>query len=281
ALSSSDTTEGTVTPSSLTFTNSDWATPQTVIVTGVDDNLVDGNVAYSIVTSPAVSLDPAFNNAKASDVSVTNNDNDVVPAGITVNPTSGLVTTESGGTASFSVVLNAKPTADVTIPLFSNNIKEGTVAPSRLIFTSANWSSPQTVTVTGVDDTNVDGNVPYNIVTDPAVSNDPAYNNLNAADVSVTNNDNEAATTTTTANPTTISSPTSTTTTSTTSPTSTTTTKTTTAPTSTTTSTTTTTVTEAPSTLSISSITWILAGVAFLLGFVLTLLIVLNRNRKK
>ena len=44
---------------------------------------------------------------------MTNTDNDA--AGITVTPTSGLTTTEAGGTATFTVVLNTQPTADVTI----------------------------------------------------------------------------------------------------------------------------------------------------------------------
>ena len=48
-------------------------------------------------------------------MSVTNTDNDT--AGITVKPTSGLVTTEAGGTATFTIVLNTQPTADVTIGL--------------------------------------------------------------------------------------------------------------------------------------------------------------------
>ena len=34
-------------------------------------------------------------------------------AGITVNPTAGLTTTEAGGTATFTVVLNTQPSADV------------------------------------------------------------------------------------------------------------------------------------------------------------------------
>ena len=46
---------------------------------------------------------------------MTNTDNDT--AGITVTPTSGLTTTEAGGTATFTVVLTAQPTADVTIGL--------------------------------------------------------------------------------------------------------------------------------------------------------------------
>ena len=46
---------------------------------------------------------------------MTNTDNDT--SGITVTPTSGLTTTEAGGTATFTVVLTAQPTADVTIGL--------------------------------------------------------------------------------------------------------------------------------------------------------------------
>ena len=57
-------------------------------------------------------------------MSVTNSDDDA--AGITVNPTSGLITTEAGGTAQFSVVLDTQPTADVTIAISSSDTSEGT-----------------------------------------------------------------------------------------------------------------------------------------------------------
>ena len=86
---------------------------QTVTVTGVDDALDDGDVAYTIVTAPATSTDVTYNGVNAADVAVTNTDNDAV--GITVTPTTGLTTTEAGGTATFTVVLNTQPTADVTI----------------------------------------------------------------------------------------------------------------------------------------------------------------------
>jgi hypothetical protein len=52
----------------------------------------------------------------------------------------------------FTIVLNTQPAADVTISLSSNNTAEGTVAPTSVIFTTADWSSPQAVTVAGVDD---------------------------------------------------------------------------------------------------------------------------------
>ena len=190
-LSSSNTAEGTVSAASLTFTSANWNVPQVVTVTGVNDLVVDGNVVYTIVTAAATSTDPNYNGVNASDVTVTNTDNDT--AGITVTPTSGLTTTEAGGTATFTVVLTSQPTADVTIGLSSSNTAEGTVGPASLTFTSANWNVPQTVTVTGVDDLVVDGNVAYTIVTAAATSADSHYNGLNASDVAVTNTDNDTA----------------------------------------------------------------------------------------
>ncbi len=44
---SSDTTEGTVTPS-LTFTSRNWNQAQTLVISGVDDLLDDGDIAYTI-----------------------------------------------------------------------------------------------------------------------------------------------------------------------------------------------------------------------------------------
>ena len=126
-----------------------------------------------------------------ADVPVTNTDNDA--AGITVTPTSGLTTTEAGGTATFTVVLTSQPTADVTIALSSSDTTEGTVSPASLTFTTANWNVPQTVTVTGVDDAVDDGDVAYSIVTAPATSADASYNGVDPTDVAVTNTDNDTA----------------------------------------------------------------------------------------
>jgi hypothetical protein len=191
ALSSNDTSEGTVEPASVTFTAADWNVPQTVTATGVDDPLIDGDVGYSIVTAAALSGDADYAGMNAADVMVTNSDDDA--AGITVSPTAGLVTSEAGGTASFSVVLNTQPSADVTIALSSDDTGEGTVAPASLSFSAANWNTPQTVTVTGVDDALADGDVAYAIVTAPAVSADADYSGIDAADVTVINSDDDAA----------------------------------------------------------------------------------------
>lgn len=50
----------------------------------------------------------------------------------------------------FLVKLGAQPVGDVTISLTSSDVSVGTVSPSALTFTRQNWSSQQTVTVTGV-----------------------------------------------------------------------------------------------------------------------------------
>lgn len=114
--------------------------------------------------------------------------------GITVTPTSGLVTTSRGGQASFTVQLNSKPklpkgstgNAYVNISLLSNNTNEGKINKSNLSFNSSNYNHPQTVTITGQEDNN-DSQVGYSITILPASSNDPNYNSIDPTDPSVTN----------------------------------------------------------------------------------------------
>ena len=195
-LASSDLTEGTVSPASLTFTQSGvdiWSTVQTVTVTGVDDFVDDGDIAYSIVTAAATSTDVTYSGVNAADAPVTNNDDET--AGATVSPVSG-PTTEAGGTATFTVVLDSEPTADVTIGLSSNDLTEGTVSPASVTFAPSGagiWSTPQTVTVSGVDDFVDDGDIGFAIVTAASTSTDPGYSGLDPADAPVTNNDDETA----------------------------------------------------------------------------------------
>src|SRR6185503_8898616 len=123
-LSSNDLTEGTVVPASLTFTTGNWNVAQTVTVTGVNDDVADGNVTYGIVTAAATSTDPGYSGLNPADVQVTNVDDET--PGITVGPISG-PTSEVGPVATFTIVLNTQPTASVTIGLTSSDLTEGTV----------------------------------------------------------------------------------------------------------------------------------------------------------
>ena len=190
-LTSTDTTEGTVSPATVSFSTTNWATPRTVTVTGVDDTLNDGSIDYAIHHVISGS-DLAFSTLPPFDVAVTNNDNETVGAGILVSPSTGN-TTEAGGTATFTIVLAAQPQTNVSIDLSSTDPTEGSVAASTVVFTTANWSTPSTITITGVNDALDDGDVPYSIATAPAVSGDPAYNGMDGADVSLSNLDDDAA----------------------------------------------------------------------------------------
>ncbi|MDR3457519.1 MAG: DNRLRE domain-containing protein [Verrucomicrobiae bacterium] len=183
---------GTVSTNLLDFNATNWNVPQVVTVTGVTNTIANGGLQpYTILLGTAVSTDGNYNGLQPPGVSVANVNSDV--PGISVWPTSGLVTTESGGTATFYVLLNSPPASNVAIGLSSSNTGEGTVAPASLTFTANNWNTPQAVTLTGVDDTVLDGPVTYNIITAPAVSADLNYNGLDAADAGAVNLDNEIA----------------------------------------------------------------------------------------
>jgi hypothetical protein len=188
ALTSDTPTEGTASPASLRFTADNWMTPQTVTVTGVDDQVADGARAYTIVTAPAVSTDTRYNGLDPDDVSVTNLDND---PGVNFVGADDIVTSESGATTTFQVSLNAAPTATVTMALSTSDAGEGTVSPAQVTFTTTNWNMPQTVTVTGVDDAMVDGTQIYTIVTGALASSDGRYAGQNPPDLTARNRDDD------------------------------------------------------------------------------------------
>ena len=191
-ISSSDTTEGTVSTTSLVFSTANWATPQTVTVTGVDDPDVDGNTGFNAVIGTASSGDSVYNGMNPPDVLYRCVDDDA--PGVTIVAGPNMLVTESGTTSSFYVLLNSRPTADVDIHFWSNDINEGDItapAGGTLTFTSGDWSTAQIVVVGGIDDFAIDGNQPFTIVSDAAVSTDMDYSGINPADISFTNIDNE------------------------------------------------------------------------------------------
>ncbi len=199
-LTSAPTGDVTVTPTSsdpgaatvapvLTFTAGNWDQPQRVTVTGVNDAIDNAGDARRATISHAVA-GGGYDAVAVADVIATVTDDE--DAGITVAPVAGLTTTEAGGRATFTVVLDSRPTGDVTLALSSSDLSEGRVAPQSLTFTAQNWGTARTVTVTGQDDAVADGDQAYEIVTAAAVSTDAAYSGRDAADIRVTNEDDDA-----------------------------------------------------------------------------------------
>jgi hypothetical protein len=178
----------TATPSPLTFTNSNWDTPQTVTVGAVNDQIAEGNHVGNVGHTLA-SADSFYNGLVVAGVSVSITDND--SAGVVVNESDGNTTvTEGGATDSYTVVLTSQPTADTQIVLSPTG--QVSVMPSALLFNSGDWNVPQTVIVTAVDDSSVEG-THVAVIVQNATSSDPTYNGIAVDDVSVTINDDDVA----------------------------------------------------------------------------------------
>ncbi|MFV2065759.1 MAG: beta strand repeat-containing protein, partial [Pirellulales bacterium] len=196
-IRSSNTAEGTVDIVSAVLDATNWDTGVTVTLTGADDVVIDGDQTYTIITGDPSSADPNYDPLGADDVpdvSATNLDDDI--ARVLVNPISNVTTDEGGATATFRVRLSLRPSSAVTVSLTSSNTAEGTVDRDRVVLDTTNFDAGVTVTVTGVDDDFVDGDIAYTIVTGDPTSIDANYDALSASDVddvSVTNEDLDTA----------------------------------------------------------------------------------------
>ncbi|MBT95647.1 MAG: hypothetical protein CL431_06755, partial [Acidimicrobiaceae bacterium] len=196
SVTSSDTGEVTISSTTpLTFTAANWSIAQTVTLTGANDDLVDGSQTSTVTLSvDDGSSDDDFDGIADQTVSVTTTDSDV--AGFTVIESGGTTTVAEDGTTTddFTVVLDAQPISDVVISVTSLDTGEVTVSPATLTFTSGNWDSSQTVTVTGVDDSLIDGSQTTTVtmaVVDES-SND-SFDSLADQTVSVSTADDDTA----------------------------------------------------------------------------------------
>ena len=116
---------------------------------------------------------------------------DVIGIGVLITDADNPQTGEDGSTDTFKVKLATIPSAAVSIALMSSDTGEGTVSPTPLTFTTTNWDTDQTVTLTGVDDTD-DDDQSYQI-TFAVTSTDTDYNVITVSPVSVTNTDDEVS----------------------------------------------------------------------------------------
>ncbi len=189
-VTSADTDEVTVDVTTLTFTSADWDTPQTVTLTGVDDADADGDQTVDVTVSvDDANSDDNFDDLDDQTVTVTNRDDDT--AGFTLSKTTA-ETDETGTTDTFTIVLNTQPTSNVVLTIISDDTTEVTANLGAVAFTPTDWDTPQTITLTGVDDDDVDGDqtVDVTISVDDTTSDD-AFDGLDDQTVSVTNLDDD------------------------------------------------------------------------------------------
>ena len=89
------------------------------------------------------------------------------------------------------VVLTTQPTADVTINIQSNDTTVATVSPASLTFTSTNYGTSQTVTVTAVDDDLDNATARTAAISHTAMSDDPGYDGMGIASMLFTAADDD------------------------------------------------------------------------------------------
>ena len=172
----------------VTFTPTNWDTPQSVTVTAADDNLIEGN-HISEVSHDVSSTDTDYGSLAIADIPVQITDNDV--AEVSISP-EAITVLEDNGVNNFDVVLEAQPDSDVVIEITSLNTDEATVSPDSLTFTDTDWDTPQTVTVTGVDDIiESTDTVQISISVDDSASDDNFDGLTGQVEVTLTDNDQD------------------------------------------------------------------------------------------
>lgn len=162
--------EVTASPSSLVFTPGNWEVPQLVDLTAVDDGQPEG-LTQASASLTVTSADDGWDGTEEL-LSIRIVDND---AGSLVLPQTFPYAYEGGENAAYSVALSRAPTADVTVTLAPSGDVEAT--PSSLTFTSEDWDEPRTVSVSAVNDAELEF---FEIATvgHSSTSSDPAYSGL-------------------------------------------------------------------------------------------------------
>ena len=165
-------------PETITFGANE--TSASFTITATQDNVEEDPESVLVFFT----LPPSVENLTYGDPATTivNIVDDDTP-GMTITPTT--LDVDEGGTATYTVKLNTVPTGNVDVEITSNDTGAATVSTASLTFTSTDWNTAQTVTVTGVEDSNLD-NESVTLSNDPSGANydsvSTVYLALNVAD---------------------------------------------------------------------------------------------------
>jgi hypothetical protein len=176
----------------LYFTPDTWSSTQYVRIRGVeDDGDTDGDVSYTVTIGPAKSDDAKYY-GKVVTHTMVNIDNDLSTltvekfdaATVRYRPVSdqnsaALRVNEMGYQASFYVKIPTMPTAPVTVTLSVTDDSEASLDINLLVFLAdASHETRQMVTLTGIDDLEMDGNMRFGTTLD-LTSDDVEFNGIN------------------------------------------------------------------------------------------------------
>lgn len=178
-----------ITPSVLTFTNTNWNTPTPVVISAIDNVIDDGDVNITI-SAVASSSDKRYNGVKSFPFVINVIDNDV--AGIVYYLSSSTVT-EAGANIQLLCKLNSEPISDVTLNINSNKPDRLLISSSALTFTQHNWNTLQHVVISANNDAFVNGDVTATVTLSTSSEGDSIYNELKSVTLPITIIDNDVA----------------------------------------------------------------------------------------
>jgi hypothetical protein len=190
----------TLTPANLTFTAANWFIPQTVSVSAIEDAVVES--PQTITVTYTANAAGGYILADTGAISVNVGDNEAANPAVLTNITSGSVT-EGGATQAYTVTLGSAPNAGSTVVvtpsafLLNNaNTAQVSFSPTSVSFTNANFSTPQTITITATNDTVAEATLAMTVVNTTTVTGtaDTRYSGMVANDIALTVNDNDTTT---------------------------------------------------------------------------------------
>lgn len=185
-IASANTAEGTVDKGSITFDKTDWNVTQIITVTGVNDDIDDGDQVYSIQVGPTQSSDPDFNNTTFQDISFTNQNDDT--AGLTVSGGS-IDLSEDGLTDSYTIALTSRPVSDVSVAISGDTQVQPDT--STITFTPANWNTARSISLSALDDAIYEASH-TGTITHTISTTDPKYSAITGPNVTANIADNDS-----------------------------------------------------------------------------------------
>ena len=184
-------TDVSLSDTELDFTPGNWGTSQTVTVTAGEDD--DATADTDVTLTHALTGASEYAAIAADDVpSVAVRINEDDSAGVAISDSS--LTIVEGGSDTYTVKLNTEPSADVTVTISGHSGTDVSLFDTELDFTTGNWDTAQTVTVTAEEDD--DATADTDVTLTHALTGASEYAAIAADDVpsvSVTINEDDSA----------------------------------------------------------------------------------------
>ncbi|KAF4045315.1 GPS family protein [Phytophthora infestans] len=176
-----------IVPTTATLTAADWNIAKTIQIQAVDNFLEDAK-AVATITGATTSTDAVYSGYMIPAVTVDVLNDDISSFAVyqgSSKPTAPTLVVAEGQvfTDTFNIVLQAQPTADVSVA-YSTSLALLAVSPTSVTFTPSTWNVSKAITVAADDNFAVDGDRTATI-SSVVSSNDPLYAAKTIATLSV------------------------------------------------------------------------------------------------